>query len=93
MKFQKQKIKKGDRVKILAGSDKGKTGKVLRMIPKRDRVVVEGIRTVKRHTKAQGTNPGGIIEKQSPMHISNVALVDRAEKATKASKSAAPQDK
>ena len=69
------KIKKGDEVVVLAGKDKGKRGVVLRMIEERDRVIVENVNMVKRHTKGnpmQGT-AGGIIEKEMPIHISNIA--------------------
>lgn len=69
------KIKKGDEVVVLAGKDKGKRGVVLRMIEERDRVIIENVNMVKRHTKGnpmQGT-AGGIIEKEMPIHISNIA--------------------
>ena len=70
------KIKKGDEIVVLAGKDKGKRGVVLKMIEERDQVVVENVNMVKRHTKGnpmQGT-AGGIIEKEMPVHISNVAI-------------------
>lgn len=70
------KIRKGDDVVILAGKDKGKRGVVLRVLDDEDKVVVENVNMVKRHTKGnpmQGT-PGGIIEKEMPIHVSNVAL-------------------
>ena len=70
------KIKKGDKVVILTGKDKGKTGDVLQVIPTENRVVVSGINVAKRHTKAQGANEGGIVSKDMPIHISNVALRD-----------------
>ncbi len=71
-----RKIKKGDDVVILAGKDKGKRGVVLKVIQDLEKVVVENINMVKRHTKgnpAQGT-PGGIVEKEMPLHVSNVAV-------------------
>ncbi len=71
-----RKIKKGDDVVILAGKDKGKRGVVLKVIQDLEKVVVENINMVKRHTKgnpAQGT-PGGIVEKEMPLHVSNVAI-------------------
>jgi large subunit ribosomal protein L24 len=71
----KFKIKKGDKVVVLTGSDKGKTGKVMKIVTKRMGVIVEGVRTVKKHQKPQGTQAGGIVEKQLPIHYSNVALV------------------
>lgn len=70
------KIKKGDKVVILAGKDKGKTGQVTRVMPKEDKVVVSGVNTVKRHQRATQTNAGGIEEKDAPLHVSNVALAD-----------------
>ena len=74
-----KKVKKGDQVQVLAGKDKGRRGTVIRVMPN-DRVVVENINMVKRHTKpnpAMGT-PGGIVEKEAALHISNVALVNPA---------------
>jgi large subunit ribosomal protein L24 len=70
------RIKKGDDVVVIAGKDKGKRGVVLRVIEERDRVIVENVGMVKRHTKGnpmQGT-AGGIIEKEMPIHISNIAI-------------------
>lgn len=76
----KFKIKRGDRVVVLAGKDKGKQGEVERIIkgdrPGDHKVVVAGVNRVKRHTKPSQTTQGGIIERESPIHISNVALVD-----------------
>jgi len=66
-------VRKGDLVKVIAGNDKGKTGKVLRVIPKEDRVVVEGVNTHHRHVRPSQKNPqGGRITKDMPIHISNV---------------------
>ena len=70
------KIKKGDKVVVLSGKDKGKTGEVTRVLPKDDRVVVSGVNTVKRHQRPTQTNAGGIEEKDAPIHVSNVALAD-----------------
>jgi large subunit ribosomal protein L24 len=70
------KIKKGDKVVVISGSDKGKTGEVLRSIPSENRVVVQGVNLVKRHTRASQTSQGGIIEKEATIHVSNVAHVD-----------------
>lgn len=73
----KMHIKTGDDVIVIAGKEKGKKGKVIATYPKKDRVVVEGLNKVKRHTKPNQNNPqGGIIEKEAPMHVSNVMLVD-----------------
>ena len=72
------KIKKGDRVVVLAGRDKGRQGEVLRVFPEEQRLVVQGLNLVKRHTRASQTDPqGGIKTKEAPLHISNVAYVDR----------------
>ena len=68
------KIRKNDVVKIVTGEDKGKTGKVLEVRPAEGRLVVEGVQLVKRHVKAQGERPGSIVEREAPVHISNVAL-------------------
>lgn len=71
------KIKKGDKVIVIAGKDKGKSGNVLRALPKDDKVIVEGVNVVKRHQKARrGGESGQIIDKTLPVHISNVALAD-----------------
>ncbi len=73
------KIKKGDRVQVLAGRDKGKRGEVLSVAPKEGRALVQGVNMVKRQQKPQGLNrPGGIIEKEAPIHLSNLALIDPA---------------
>lgn len=70
----KLKIKRNDLVVVVAGKHKGKTGKVLRVLPERGRVVVEKINLVKRHVKPQGDRPGGVLEKEASLHLSNVAL-------------------
>ena len=70
------KIKKGDIVKVISGNYRGKTGKVLVVMPKRNRAIVEGINFVKRHTRPSQNNPkGGIIEREATIHISNLMLV------------------
>jgi large subunit ribosomal protein L24 len=71
-----QRLRKGDEVIVVSGNDKGKRGKVLRVIAERGTVVVEGIRKVKRHVKSQPQRPGGIIEIEAPIHASNVMPVD-----------------
>ena len=69
----KMNVKKGDEVIVIAGKDKGKTGKVIQAIPSQDKVVVEGVAVVKRHTKPTQKMPqGGIIEKEAAIHVSNV---------------------
>ncbi|MEG8946811.1 50S ribosomal protein L24 [Rosettibacter firmus] len=71
------KIKKNDTVVVIAGNYKGKIGKVLKVFPDKDRVIVEGVNLRKRHTKPNQKNPqGGIIEKEAPIHVSNVMILD-----------------
>lgn len=71
------KIKKGDRVVVLAGRDKGRQGQVLRVLPKEDRLYVGGINMVQRHTRPTQADPqGGIKNKEAAIHVSNVAIVD-----------------
>ncbi|GGG40058.1 50S ribosomal protein L24 [Caldovatus sediminis] len=71
------KIRKGDRVQVLAGRDKGKRGEVVTVMPAEGRALVRGVNMVKRHQKPRGLNqPGGIIEKEAPIHLSNLALID-----------------
>ena len=71
------KIKKGDRVVVLAGKDKGRQGQVIKVMPKEDRLVVAGVNMVKRHTRpSQGDPQGGIKNKEAALHISNVAFID-----------------
>jgi large subunit ribosomal protein L24 len=72
----KLKIKKGDKVVVIAGRDKGKQGEVLSTSPTENRAVVSGVNLVKRHTKAQGANEGGIVTKSLSIHVSNLALRD-----------------
>ena len=73
----KMKIKKGDQVIILTGDDKGKTGEVLKAMPKESKVVVAGVNLVKRHTKPSQASAGGIITKEAAIHVSNVAIVSQ----------------
>ncbi len=70
------KMRKGDRVVVLTGRDKGKTGEVLKMLPKENRLIVQGVNVVRRHTRPSQTSQGGIIEKEAPIHVSNVAHLD-----------------
>ena len=70
------KIKKGDKVVVTTGRDKGKTGEVTLMIPKENRAVVKGVNVVKRHTRQTASQQGGIILKELPIHISNLAIRD-----------------
>ncbi len=73
----KLKIKSGDTVVVIAGKDKGRQGKVLAVFPRKQRLLVESVNLIKRHTKPSMTNPdGGIIEREAAIHVSNVAMVD-----------------
>ena len=71
---KKLHVKKGDTVMVITGKDKNKTGKILQLVPKKDGVLVEGLNVVKRHTRAKGNEPGGIVEKEASLHISNVMI-------------------
>ena len=73
---KKIKLKKGDEVIVLAGKDKGKTGKITKIIPSTNKAIVSGINKVKKHQKPDNNQAGGIIEKEMPMHISNLAYYD-----------------
>ncbi|MCB9399631.1 MAG: 50S ribosomal protein L24 [Acidobacteria bacterium] len=73
------KIKKGDTVVITVGKDRDRRGKVLAVMPAKNRVLVEGLNMIKKHQRAMGNREGGIIEKEAPLHISNVMLVDPKE--------------
>ena len=78
------KIKKGDKVIVITGKDKGKTGEVIKAMPKENKVVVSGVNMAKRHQKPSQENAGGIISKEMPIHVSNVALIDpKSGKATR----------
>ena len=75
--MKKFKLKSGDTVKVIAGDNKGSEGKVLQIIKDKDRVVVEGVNLVSKHTKPSAQNPqGGIVKKEASLHISNVMLVE-----------------
>ena len=76
MSGTKWKIKKGDTVKVIAGDDKGKTGRVIQMLPDEGKALVEGIRIVSRHTEPNATTPNGsIVKKEAPIDLSNLMLV------------------
>ena len=80
----KLKIRKGDTVTVVAGREKGRSGEVLRTDPARRRVVVQGVNMVKRHTRPSPVSPGGVLEKEASLDISNVALIDPSDgKATR----------
>lgn len=71
-----QKIRKGDSVVVLSGKDKGQKGEVLKVLPKEDRAVVRGVNVVKRHQRQTQTQEAGIISKEAPIHLSNLAIAD-----------------
>ena len=75
---KKFKIKKGDRVVVVTGRDRGKQGDVLRVLRQEDRLLVQGVNMVKRHRRPAAGHPGGFIDKEAPIHISNVAHIDPA---------------
>ncbi|MFO0994371.1 MAG: 50S ribosomal protein L24 [Hyphomicrobiales bacterium] len=72
----KLKIRKGDRVIVLAGKDKGKSGEVLRVLPKEERAVVQGVNMARRHQRQTPSQEGGIMSKEMPIHVSNLSLRD-----------------
>ena len=75
---EKFKLKKGDEVIVLAGKDKGKKGKIIKMIPKKNKAIVSDINKVKKNQKPDNNQAGGIIEKEMPIHISNLSFFDSA---------------
>ena len=80
MSKNKLRIRRGDSVVVIAGKDRGKQGKVIRALPKKLRVLVEGVNLVKRHVKARAKNQkGGIIDKEMPIHVSNVQKITSTE--------------
>ncbi len=83
----KLKIKKGDTVMVIAGNDKGRSGRVLEVITNKNRVIVEGVNLVSKHTKPNADNPnGGIIKKESGIHVSNLKVVDASGNPTRIGK-------
>ena len=78
-----QKIRKGDKVVVLTGKDKGRTGEVLQVLPKEDRAFVRGINVVKRHQRQTQSQEAGIINKEASVHLSNLAIADKDGKATR----------
>jgi len=81
----KLKVKSGDLVKVIAGNHKGEQGKIVRIFAEKNTAIVEGVNMVSKHTKPSAQNPqGGIVKKEAPIHISNIALVDpKTKEATK----------
>ena len=80
----KPHVKKGDKVRVISGKDKGKSGVIVRALPKEGKVVIEGIAIAKRHLRGQGGQTGRIVERPMPIDASNVSKVEKATKATKA---------
>ena len=71
-----KKFRRGDDVMVISGKDKGKTGSILKIIPATQRLVVQGVNIVKWHTRPTQTNPGGVVEKEGSIHVSNIAHLD-----------------
>ena len=85
MNRAKSHVKKGDQVEVTTGNHKGATGKVLQVLTKKNRVLIEGVRLIKKHQKKSQDHPqGAIVEREGPIHISNVKLIEKAEKKQKA---------
>ncbi len=81
MSNAKTHVRKGDTVEVISGNHKGSSGAILQVFPEKDQVLVEGVRMIKKHAKATQEMPdGGIIEREGPIHISNVKLVSKAAK-------------
>ena len=78
--MKKFKLKKGDDVVVLTGKDKGKTGKIIKMLPKDEKAIVSEINRVKKNQKPDNNQPGGIVDKEMPIHISNLSLFDATSK-------------
>ena len=87
-------VKKGDQVQVVTGVHNGATGKILAVLPKKQQVLIEGVRMIKRHTRKSKDNPqGAIVEREGPIHISNVKLVEKVEKKSKSTKAKATRSK
>ena len=91
----KHHVRKGDNVEVISGNFRGSRGKILQVLPKKNRVLIEGVRLIKKHLRKSQDNPSGsIAEREGPIHISNVKVVERSEKGTKKkSKTKANKDK
>ena len=80
-------VKKGDNVEVVSGNFRGSSGKILQVLPKKQRVLIEGVRIIKKHLRKSQDNPSGkIAEREGPIHISNVRLIEKEEKTRKAAK-------
>lgn len=85
MNRAKSHVKKGDQVEVTTGNHKGATGKILQVLTKKDRVLIEGVRLIKKHQRKSQDHPqGAIVEREGPIHISNVKLIEKGEKKQKA---------
>jgi large subunit ribosomal protein L24 len=86
-------VKKGDQVRVITGAHKGAEGKILQVLPKKQQVLIEGVRIIKRHLRKSQEHPQGTIaEREGPIHISNVKLVERATKSPKKTKAESKKD-
>ena len=87
-------VKKGDQVEVISGNFKGSSGKILEVLHRKERVLVEGVRIIKKHLRKSQDNPSGkIAEREGPIHISNVKLIEREKKTDKKSKKESKQPK
>lgn len=87
-------VKKGDQVSVITGNHKGAAGKVLQVLPKKQQVLIEGVRLIKKHTRKSQDNPqGAIIQREGPIHISNVKRVEQAEATSKTTKAKSKKKK
>ena len=83
----KHHVKKGDQVEVISGNFRGSTGKILQVLPQKNRVLIEGVRLIKKHLRKSQDNPSGkIAEREGPIHISNVKLVEREKESKKKGK-------
>jgi len=87
-------VKKGDHVEVISGNFRGSTGKILQVLPKKNRVLIEGVRLIKKHLRKSQDNPSGkIAEREGPIHISNVKLVEREKETKKKGKTKTTKEK
>jgi len=87
-------VRKGDQVEVISGNFRGSTGKILQVLPRKNRVLIEGVRIIKKHLRKSQDNPSGkIAEREGPIHISNVKLVEREKAPKKKSKTKASKEK
>ena len=90
----KHHVKKGDQVEVISGNFRGSTGKILQVLSRKERVLIEGVRLIKKHLRKSQDNPSGkIAEREGPIHISNVKVVERTEKAKKTKTKATKEKK